>query len=206
MFAPVLIYLIFGLAEMGLFFRTYISVSAALADGSRQGSILGSQLDVDYQILQAVKVGLASVPTSDIKVLVVFDAGFVDATNPAKASPPAACAQTGVASPVSLTSIASKCNAYTPGTDWTATDKRLYGCVVNPPFENNRSAGWCPDRGLTNLPPGRKDAATAGAGNGPPDYLGLYIRIDHTFLTGFFGKTKTVEQTFVARLEPQSLA
>jgi Flp pilus assembly protein TadG len=198
-FTPVFLYLLFGFAELGLFMRDYVSMSAALADGSRQGSILGTQLDTDYQIIQAVKRDLAAVPSAQVQLLIVFNAGTANPTNPATATPPAACLQAGAATPVSTTSTTSFCNAYTPATDWTATDSRLYACSVATPY-SNRSAGWCPTS--------RKTAATASATppNGPPDYLGVYLRVKHRYVTGLFGASKTVEQTMITRLEPQSLA
>jgi Flp pilus assembly protein TadG len=196
-FTPVFLYIVFGFAELGLFLRTYITMSAALGDGARQGAIVGNTADVDYQMLQVIKRDLAAVPTSHIKVVVVFNAGTANAANPPAATAPAACRQAGLATPVSLTDTGAKCNAYTPATDWAATDARLYGCTTVAPI-SNRSAGWCPD--------GRLTAATSIAGDGPPDYLGIYIRVDHGYLTGLFGRTKTVEQTIITRLEPQSLS
>jgi hypothetical protein len=199
MFTPLFMYVLFGMAEMGLFFRTYITIGAALADGSRQGAILGSSLDVDYQIIQAVKRDLTAVPRSDIKVLVVYRAGTASTTNAAATPAPAACTQPAAATPVSLISTANFCSAYTVATDWNATDTRFYTCQTTPTPYQNRSAGWCP----TN----RFAAATASGTTpkGPPDYIGIYLRVNHTYLTGLFGRTKVAEQTMVTRLEPQSL-
>jgi hypothetical protein len=143
-----------------------------------------------------VKRNLAAVPTSDVKVLVVFNATAANLANPPAATAPTTCSQPGSSAPVSLISTTDKCSAYTPATDWSATDDRLYTCSTASPYQN-RSGGWCPT--------GRKIAATNDAGGGPPDYLGIYLRVDHHYLTGLFGKVKTVEQTIIIRLEPQSL-
>jgi hypothetical protein len=199
MFTPLFMYLLFGIAEMGLFFRTYITIGAALADGSRTGSILGNSLDVDYQIIQSVKRDLEAVPRNDIKVLVVYKAGSASTTNAAATAVPSACSQPSVSTPVSLISTASNCSAYTPATDWNATETRYYTCQTTPSPYQNRSAGWCPTDRLTAA------TATGTTPKGPPDYLGIYVRVNHTYLTGLFGRTKTAEQTMVTRLEPQSL-
>jgi Flp pilus assembly protein TadG len=198
-FTPLFMFLIFGMAEMGLFFRTYITIGAALADGSRTGSILGNSLDVDYQIIQSVKRDLETLPRSDIKVLVVFKAGSATTTNAAATPVPTACSQPSSATPVSLISVANNCSAYTPTTDWAATDTRFYTCQTTPVPYQNRSGGWCPTIRLAAA------TATGTAPKGPPDYIGIYLRVNHTYLTGLFGRTKVAEQTMVTRLEPQSL-
>ena len=43
------------------------------------------------------------------------------------------------------------------------------------------------------------------ATNGPPDYVGVYIVVTHTYATGFFGPSITLKSTTVSKLEPGSL-
>ena len=56
---------------------------------------------------------------------------------------------------------------------------------------------WCPTD--------RNYAAKATNGNGPPDFLGLYIEFEHRWFTGLFGDKFTLTSTTVTRLEPSSL-
>jgi hypothetical protein len=45
-------------------------------------------------------------------------------------------------------------------------------------------------------------ARQSGTG-GPPDYLGVWIRVRHDFVTDFFGGSLTITDNAVMRLEPQ---
>jgi Flp pilus assembly protein TadG len=60
--APVLLLLIFGAFEYGLFFKDYLTVSNTTRTGARVASAAGSSADADYQILQAVKAAANALP------------------------------------------------------------------------------------------------------------------------------------------------
>ena len=54
---------------------------------------------------------------------------------------------------------------------------------------------WCPTV--------RKSAQTGA--NGPPDYVGVFIRIKHPYITGLFGSSILMTKTSIIKIEPQSL-
>jgi hypothetical protein len=47
------------------------------------------------------------------------------------------------------------------------------------------------------------DTQSGNSGAGP-DYVGVYVRFDHQWMTGLFGSTKTVTDITVMRIEPVS--
>ena len=52
----------------------------------------------------------------------------------------------------------------------------------------------------------RKTAATASFGNGPPDHIGVWVEVDHPWVTGFFGNGISMTSTAVAKVEPRAVA
>jgi hypothetical protein len=92
-------------------------------------------------------------------------------------------------------STADQCNVYTVAANWGAIPAAAaYNCVPNTGTVG-LSSGYCPTTRKTAL---------SGA-NGPPDYVGIYVEFDHKYLTGLFGTTKKITNTFIVRLEPQTL-
>jgi Flp pilus assembly protein TadG len=83
------------------------------------------------------------------------------------------------------TPVANVCNVYTvadlsrPETD--------FGCLTT----KNLDRYWCPSIRKTTL---------AGAGT---DYVGVWMKIEHPWLTKMFGSTKTLTDSSVIRIEPR---
>ncbi len=79
---PVLILLIFGSLEFGLAFKERLTVASAAASAGRTGATMGTELDADIRILEALEVGLYD--QVDIGVIVsveIFKADPVTGTN-----------------------------------------------------------------------------------------------------------------------------
>ena len=51
---------------------------------------------------------------------------------------------------------------------------------------------WCPNTRSVSLDVG-------------VDYIGVYIKVSHPWITGLFGNTITLQQVSVIQLEPQQL-
>ena len=51
----------------------------------------------------------------------------------------------------------------------------------------------------------RKSALQSTNGNGPPDYVGVYVVGVHNNLIGLFGKSFTFSNDTVIRIEPRTL-
>jgi Flp pilus assembly protein TadG len=183
---PIFFYFMFGILELGLLMKNWITLGAAVQDGARSASIFGKDPKADWDIIMAVRDATSAIPTSQIKNLAVW-----------KAAGPASTVPVACTSPSARTQVPNTCNVYTPTDDWGNTDPVTY-----PPLYNCTSPGWSSGY----CPTTRKTAATYFLGNGPPDFVGITITINHKYLTGLFGTTKTVTETAITQLEPQTVA
>lgn len=99
-----------------------------------------------------------------------------------KATGPSSTTASGALAACRNGSVANLCNTYiNPG---ISTNSANYGCNYTSP-----DRFWCPA--------GRKVAVAD-----PPDYIGIYIEIRHTGLTGVIGMTRDFDDEFIMRLEP----
>ena len=78
---PILLLIIFGMLEMGLAFRTRITVGSAAQEGARVASFKGDDLDADCVALEAIVADLGSEITnvSDIQIYRVDSNGNQEA-------------------------------------------------------------------------------------------------------------------------------
>ena len=185
--SPILLFFFMAIIEYGYAAGAYLSVNAATAEGLRVASVMGKSSNADWEIIQAVKQSTAAYDPVGLKKLVVFHADNAnDNVVPSGCSPLADTSGNSA-------SVGNECNGYSL-TDFTAPvgQKALYDCQG----VNQRSNGYCPrNRKIAFLAPG-----------GPPDFVGVYLRYEHHFMTGMFGDTMTVEQTIITRVEPQEVS
>ena len=169
--APVLLLLIFGAFEYGMFFKDYLTVSNTTRTGARVGSAAGSGADADYQILQAVKAAATALPggANSIQQISIYRA------TSAGGGPSATC-QTS-------SSSADKCNTYTAAA--FAQPVTSFGCGAG-----SIDSVWCPTT--------RVDSQALG-----PDYLGVWVKTTHGFVTKLFGSSRTITDSVVMRVEPK---
>ena len=181
---PLFIFLLFGTLEFGGLFRDYLTINDATASGARGAAIAGNQINADWQILQGIKSSTSALTKTGIKKIIVYEA--VDSTSPV----PDSCK---LVSPTPPAGVSNTCNVY----DGAALDldQSPHFDDCDPSMSYQRF--WCPTT--------RKHAAKADAGNGPPDFAGVYIEFDHKWFTGLFGDKFTITSTTVTRLEPSSL-
>lgn len=204
---PLLMLIIFGILEMGMLFRNYLSVTQLTRDGARAASAYGRDYDADFRTISAIKNTVDVITSGDVKRVVIFDAtqGREDARVPAKCltadptipgsvNPAPANLDANIFKHDSeLTSVEAKaitrCNIFTPDT-WL--DAARYGCddlgnvADDPDFDLN----WCPFV--------RDVSAKDGT-----DYVGIYVEMEHQWVTGLFGDTRTITETMIMRLEPK---
>lgn len=178
MITPVLFLFLFGILEFGILFYANQTITNGSTAIARTAAIQGSDLEADYQIIQAAKSAMGGVNSSSINRIVIFRA--TGPTTPV----PAACKTGGSSSSL-------KCNVYTPiphfGSSLTAA---AFDCAPSP--APNYADAWCPTT--------RKTALTGS--NGPPDYLGIYIEYTHEWVTGLFGSDIVLSETKITKLEP----
>ncbi len=173
---PILLLFIFAIFEFGFAFRNYLGVSNVVRDAAREASVAGNNGDADYRMLRAIERAAAALPDNALEIIVIFEA-----TGP-NANVPSGC-KSGTAS-------VGVCNVYTSSS--LLLDDTQFGCQTTPidPI-NSLDRFWCPyDREVS-----------AGAGL---DYVGVYVRSTHDYVTGFFGNSVTFEDQMILKVEPQT--
>jgi len=193
---PVFIVVVLSILEYGLVYRDYLTASDAVADAARTGAVQGNDLTTaaqtaDYSIVRAMRESLASLDYNTVERIVVFKAAGPDSGSPV-AQTPAAC-KTGAASDPT-----SDCNLYFTAPAFGAIqygDDEYFEC--RPSFGDIVACGWDPvDR----------NNGTEAPNLGNPDYLGVYVRIDHKMISGIFGNSFTIEDASIFRIEQGRLA
>jgi Flp pilus assembly protein TadG len=166
-----------GILEFGLAFRDYLTTANITRSGARAASGQGNDSLADYQILQSVKKASSGIGNGTIDYIVVFKATSYNST---LASVSTTC-EAG-------TSVSGVCNVYTTA-DW-ARPSTDFGCdnAAEPDFN------WCPTT--------RKIAASSGSG-GPPDYVGVYVKMTHRNIFKLFAKTFVFKDQTIIRIEPK---
>ncbi len=175
---PVIFLFLFSIFEFGFAFRDYLAVANSTRDGVREASVAGNVTDADYRMLRSIQRASAALPTGTIDRIVVFRA-----TGPNSKVPPACKSSTSAA-----TLTANSCNVYTPS-DFNIP-RSGFGCdpVPNPLPDPDRF--WCPADRIVSVGTGL-------------DYVGVWMRVTHSYITGLFGSGITFEDTTVLKVEPQ---
>jgi hypothetical protein len=173
---PVFALLIFGILEFGLTFRDYLTVANVSRDSARGASAYGDDLYADYNIIQVAQQSSKGFRPNELQRLVIFDAGSVNGSIRSSSHPAHGCLTGG--------GIPGVCNVY------LAADlnrpKSDFGCKSPTALDGF----WCPT--------GREVRAS-----GPPDYVGVYVKARHDFITGLFGPGMDLTDEIIMRIEPQ---
>jgi hypothetical protein len=169
--APVLLLLIFGAFEYGMFFKDYLTVANTTRTGARVGSAAGSSADADYQILQAVKAAATALPggSNSVQQISIYK------STSSGGGPTATCQTTS--------SATDKCNTYTASAFSQPLTK--FGCGTG-----SLDSVWCPTT--------RVDSQAVG-----PDYIGVWVKTTHGFVTKLFGTSRSITDNVVMRIEPK---
>jgi hypothetical protein len=170
---PLLMMLVLCSIDFGLAWRDRMRTETAARGAARTGSNLKNALLTDYNILQAVKAGLADVATTNIDRIVVFNANS-SGTVPAGCAGGTAVTGTG----------AGACNVYTAAS--LSLPSSSFGdptCLTGP------DRFWCP----------KNRAVVQATGE---DYLGVWIETHRGRITGFVPGVSKIHATAIMRLEP----
>ena len=147
------------------------------------GPLSGNANDVlaDYQVLQSVVGANTGISSSDVQLVIVYRA-----TGPSDRVP-TSCLTASVTNTLSTRG----CNRYV-GSD-LARPSSDFGCVGPPGPALKVDRFWCPTD---------RKYALLGA-DGPPDYIGVYVKANHRNLTGVLGASVTFTTDTVMRIEPR---
>jgi len=171
---PLFFLMIFGILEFGLAFHDKLTTANMSRSGARAATTFADDPLADHQLTRAIDRAANALDRQTIRYVVVYKAA-----DPGARVPAGSCAD-------GLPSETDSCNVYTPG-DLRAGPER-FGC--DDPSDLDRF--WCPST--------RKVATTVASG-GPPDYVGVYVRVRHDNLTGLFGNGWTFTEDTVLRIE-----
>ena len=165
--------LVFFVFEMGFLFRNSLTTSNASREAARAASTLGRDPDTDYYTIRTAEHGLEAIGLQSLDMLVVFKA-----TGPGD-TVPGSCL---------TASQAGLCNRYTP-IDFFAEKEDAGGNPTGKFGCGTLDGSWCPTA--------REAQASVG-----PDYVGVFVRTKHSYLTGMFGAQTDLEATTILRIEP----
>jgi Flp pilus assembly protein TadG len=175
---PVLVIAMMGSLEFGMAWRDSTNVSTALRATARTAASQGNDGTADYYALQALKAGLSGIPTAAIGRIVVYNATANSAPDPVCLSMTAPGGQTG----------SRACNVYTSASLSLASTSF-----------SSTATGSCPSSAVDRYfcPLTRNVVQATGT-----DYLGVYIQVNHDFVTRLFGTSLTITDKLIVRLEP----
>jgi Flp pilus assembly protein TadG len=168
---PVVFLVIFAILEFGWAFHDKLTVGNMSQSGARAASTQGNDTLADYQFVQAVDKAASALPRAQIQYVVIYKAASPTDHVPSTCS--GGTSQSGV------------CNVYVPA-NFSAPSTQ-FGCGATA-----LDRFWCPTT--------RKVASTAATG-GPPDYVGVYVKVQHDTVTRLFGTGWTFTEDTVAREE-----
>jgi hypothetical protein len=167
--------MVFFIFEMGFLFRDSLTTSNASREAARAASTKGRDADADYYTIRVAEHGLEAMGLQSLEFMVIFKASGPGDTVPG------ACLSA---------SQAGLCNRYTPADffaeieDSAGNPTGKFGC-------GTLDAAWCPTS--------RNAKASTGT-----DYVGVFIRTKHSYLTGMFGNDTDLEATTILRIEPDT--
>jgi TadE-like protein len=175
---PVLMLFIFGIFEFGFAFRDYLAVSNVVRDAAREASVSGNAADADYRVLRAVERAGAALPEGSIERLIIFEATGPDSTPHPDCIAGNSRGATGT----------QRCNVY-DGADFSLPEAS-FGCDAGSP----KDPDWwyCPTS---------RDVVV-----GDLDYVGIWVQVSHTYITGLFGDSVTFTDQIILKLEPQDIS
>ena len=193
---PFLFAMIFGIMEIGSVLKSYSGASNGVRAGGRMASVAGNDVDADRAILERMATESAGV-TEEIEYIVIWHATSTGEMPPAALpSCPAAVAQHAVGRPSGsgavrrATSITGLPPPEVPST-WPVGGQRqpaafYFGCTDSAQATTKVDCFWkAKDRKTTVTP---RDQTPPAGQSATPDYVGIYIRAKHGYVTGIMGR------------------
>jgi hypothetical protein len=209
---PVLFAIILAIMELGIALSIYSTTSDTVRAGGRQASVSGSDALSDQQVLVKMSANAAVIPKGEIDFIVIWHAATTGQ------QPPTGCllsASTPNATSVGVSDAGvdavGACNVYQkPASTGGAFDQALdkvsgkdhtyfFGCtgLADPKAGQKVDCNW----------PGKDRRVTTTVRTNPTphaaDYVGVYMKVNHSYITRIIGTTQTVSDSVIALIEPQ---
>jgi hypothetical protein len=208
---PVFVALVLAVVEGGLYMKDYLATSNSVRAGARTASAAGANSLADMYTIIDMANESAALGGDQLSYIVVYKA-----TGPGEGPTDVGGPTGGCKSGVAVTGV---CNVYRKddiakaraqakelqlqeaaseaGTPRTLDDSKMwFGCLTTGTHANQSpDRFWCP--GL------RKDARSDNNKAGP-DYVGVWMKTNHTWVTKMFGSRTTMTDQSVIQIEPRS--
>jgi hypothetical protein len=208
---PILLTIIFGIFEIGGALKSYSGAANAVRAGGRMASVAGNDVDADRAILERMAREAAGVADGEIEYIVIWHASSTGE------EPPSACRPAAQAAPNTVSvgqagGAGVACNIYhrpqAPGGAFDMATGRAsnppafyFGCTDIAQSSTKVDCFWqAKDRKTTVTPRGETPPPGESAS---PDYVGIYVRAEHDYITGVLGSTLTITDASVNLIEPQ---
>lgn len=208
---PVFFALVLSIFEAGLYMKDYLAVSNSVRAGARSASASGANALADMYTIIDIDNEAAALGGDQLGYIVIYKA-----TGPGAGPTDVGGPQGGCKSGIAVTNV---CNVYTKadvakaraqakeiadqaaaveaGINRTFDESKVwFGCVTSGPH-----AGQSPDRYW--CPGVRKDARSDNNQAGP-DYVGVWMKVNHAWVTRMFGASTTMTDQSVIQIEPRS--
>ncbi len=177
---PIFFLFLFAIIEFGSAYSDKLTVTNITTAGARVGSTAANDGYADWDIIQAVKKNAAAAGEGKLLRVVVYKSTVTGSGSNFSKAPTTAC-ETG--------SVSGKCNSYSAAD--LQQPKTKFGCGAG-----SIDSAWCPtDRAVNQT----------AANGGPPDYLGVWVKLRHTYYTRFFGTSVDLTGYTVIQIEPRQL-
>ena len=192
---PVFFLLIFGILEAGLAMNDNLALASSVRAGSREASASGNDISADlYTVLGVGREASAIDRSSIVRIVIYRPAGFGEGPTTAckNGTPSQVC---NVYSRSDLTAAGIQVKEMTAALAQNRTPdpaKMVFGCKTTSP-----DRFWCPNTRNVQL----NNPLISGYQG--PDYVGVWMRVDHQTVTKVFGDL-TFDDQSVIRLEPRT--
>lgn len=177
---PVVMAMFFGIIELGFVFKDYLAVGGAVRAGARVAS--ATPRDAGFAQKTADKVASigGAMNLNDVQELWVYKVGSTS-DKPCVSTP--APANSPCTSRADFAACTDQCVKFT----WNAGTKT---------FVQAGSPTW---------PSSTQNACTVGSG-GPPNRIGVYMKLKHDPFTGFVFQTIYISEASILTLEPMPVS
>lgn len=213
---PVLFLVIFGTIEMGWMMKSYSGASSAIAVAGRTASIAGNDAMADATILARLDQEVGGLLNDRIEYVIIWDASGVGD------SPPAACRNLGPGSPSfssvgqTITTGDGSCNVYSDpagtngafdlaaGRGPSSNPATYFGCSSAADAGSKLDCAWRPGSRNATISP--RVLPTGCTVRKSPDFVGVYIAVEHSHLTGIIGDSMVITDQSINLIEPSGFS
>jgi hypothetical protein len=215
---PIFFVLVLGIFEFGLIYRDKITISDAVNDAARSGAIAGNDLGAldddpppgaggpvpkirdataDFVTMKRLRQGLAALPVTSIERIVFFHAQDPTFGNAEQQMAEACTTGTGTSGSGAPRYLGA-CNVYADVEAafhaYETKNIAYFSCELS---AASPECNW----------PGRARNTTAvnpiaHPDHPGPDYLGVWIKLERSSLTGIVGSVSEMSDSAIVRLEP----